>query len=288
MRNFAIAFAAALAISTGSASAADIAARPYTKAPAPVIVAPWAGWYVGLNAGGAWGEGSPSFSNPFTTAGNLFAVCGVPAGAAAPVPVGGDLSTNCGRGSSFIGGAQVGYNFQSGAWVFGLEADGAWQELINRSFTRFGANGANPMGGIANDTAYLRSEMNALGTFRGRIGYAPSNWLIYATGGLAFGDVKNSVFEILSPGNACLTPADCRRSTNEGVRAGWAVGAGAEWLFAPNWSIGAEYLYVDLGRTTITATPTVGFFSNTSVSTFDNTEHVFRAKLNYHFGPTFR
>lgn len=284
MRNLLIAAIAVTVAAAGSASAADIAARPYTKAP-PIVAAPtWAGGYIGLNAGGAWGEGSPAFSDPFTTAGNIFAVCGAPAGAVVPAPVGG-LSANCGRGSSFIGGGQVGYNWQSGTWVYGVEADGAWQHLVNRSFTRFGSNptGGAPMGSVANDTAYLRSELNALGTFRGRIGYAPSTWMVYVTGGLAVGGVNNSVTEILAPGNACVSAANCRLSVDDSIKAGWTVGAGAEWLFAPNWSIGAEYLYVDLGRSTITAGPTGGFFSNTSVSTFDNTEHVVRAKLNYHF-----
>lgn len=283
MRNLLIAVAAAAVFTTGSALAADIAARPYTKAP-PIVAAPtWAGWYVGVNLGGAWGDGSPGFANPFTAPGNNFAVCGAPAGAVLPAPVGG-LSTDCGHGSSFIGGGQIGYNWQTGTWVFGLEADGAWQNVVNRSYTRFGANGSSAMGGVVNDTAYLRSKIDSLGTVRGRIGYAPSNWLLYITGGLAVGGVDNSVAEILNPGNACTSTAACRASSDNSVRVGWTIGAGAEWLIVPNWSVGVEYLYVDLGRTSITQAPAGGFFSNTSVSTFDNTEHMVRAKLNYHFG----
>lgn len=278
MRKFLI--AAALAITTGSAFAADMA--PYVKAP-PIAVPTWAGGYIGINLGGAWGEGSPSFSNPFTSPGSIFAVCGSPAGVAPAAPIGGP-STDCGRGSSFIGGAQAGYNWQTGAWVYGVEVDGAWQRLINRSFTRFGSNptGGAPMGSVATDTAYVRSEMDGLGTFRGRIGYAPSNWMVYVTGGLAVGGVNNSVTEILAPGNACFA-GGCRVATDDSIRAGWTVGAGAEWMFAPKWSVGAEYLYVDLGKSTITAGPIGGFFTNTSVSTFENTEHVVRAKVNYHF-----
>lgn len=283
MRNFLATAVVTAALSSGSALAADIAARPYVKAPPVAAVPTWAGWYVGLNLGGAWGEGSPGFSNPFTGPGGVFAVCGAPAGVALPAPTG-DLSADCGRGSSFIGGGQIGYNWQAGTWVFGLEADGAWQSLVNRSYTRFGSNGSSAMGGVATDTAYLRSKIDSLGTFRGRVGYAPSNWLLYVTGGLAVGGVDNSVTEVLAPGNTCTSPANCRAGSDDTVRVGWTVGAGAEWLVVPNWSIGVEYLYVDLGRTSITQAPTGGFFSNTSVSTFDNTEHVVRAKLNYHFG----
>ena len=61
------------------------------------------------------------------------------------------------------------------------------------------------------------------------------------------------------------------------------MGAGAEWMFAHNWSVGVEYVYVDLGSSTITLAPAGGFFFNTSVK-FDDREHVARVKINYHFG----
>ncbi|MGY8678671.1 outer membrane beta-barrel protein [Bradyrhizobium sp. UFLA05-153] len=273
----------------GTASAADMAVK---APPLPVPeVWTWTGFYVGGNLGGAWSDNRLGYDMPFTTPGNIFTFCGSPAGVAAPVLVGAnpfDLSTSCSRPSSFIGGAQIGYNWQMGTWVVGIEGDGAWQQLIQHSFVQFGTNRAvgAPMGTVASDTAYFRSEQGALGTVRGRIGYTGGNWLLYATGGLAVGAVKHSMTEVLAPGVACpVAPsATCRTVSDDTTRVGWTVGAGAEWLFARNWSVGAEYLYVDLGRTTLTLAPAGGFFFNTSTARFDDREHVARVKINYHFG----
>jgi outer membrane immunogenic protein len=274
-----------------AASAADMAvkARPL---PVPVVEAwNWSGFYIGLNAGGSWSDNSRSYNMPFTTAGNIFANCGIPAGGVAPVLTGPnpfDLSTGCSRPGSFIGGGQIGYNWQQGTWVFGLEADGAWQSLIEHSFTRFGSNttAGSPMGSVAGDTAYFRSEQTGLGTFRGRVGYSPGSWLLYATGGLAVGNVKHSFTEVLNPGVACpVAPsANCRTANDDGTRVGWTVGVGAEWMFARNWSVGVEYLYVDLGSSTITLAPAGGFFSNASSARFEDREQIARVKVNYHFG----
>jgi outer membrane immunogenic protein len=272
----------------GSATAADMA----VKARPPVAEAwGWGGFYLGVNLGGAWSDNSRRYDMPFTTPGNIFADCGSPAGVVAPVPVGAnpfDLSTDCSRPSSFIGGGQIGYNWQAGTWLFGLEADGAWQSLIQHSFTRFGANPAAgfPMGSVATDTAYFRSEQGPIGTFRGRVGYAPGSWLLYATGGLAVGNVKHSATEVLAAGVSCpVAPsATCRTGSEDTTKVGWTVGAGVEWMFAHNWSVGAEYLFVDLGSSTITLPPAGGFFFNTSSVRFEDREHIARVKVNYHFG----
>lgn len=279
--------------SIGSAYAADMP----LKAPPPVVapIWSWSGFYIGGNVGGAWTDNRRDYNMPFTAPGNVFAVCGVPAGAVAPVLTGlnpFDLSTDCSSQSSVIGGGQIGYNWQQGGWLFGVEADGAWQHMIEHSFVRFGNNpfAGSPMGTVANDTAYFRSEHNALGTFRGRLGFAGGSWLIYATGGLAVGNVTHSVTEVLSPGVTCpVAPSvTCRTGSDDVTKWGWTVGAGVEWMFARNWSIGAEYLYVDLGRSTLTlaALPaaTSPFFFNASSVDFHDREHVARLKVNYHFG----
>jgi outer membrane immunogenic protein len=161
-----------------------------------------------------------------------------------------------------------------------------WRRLQDNSYTRFGSNTTTgaPMGSVANDTAYLSSEQGALGTLRGRIGYAPSNWLLYLTGGLAVGHTEHSFTEVLSPGNTCSSAANCRNTSDSQTKAGWTVGAGAEWAFAPAWSLGLEYLYVDLGSTTLTLAPTGGFFPNTSTATFDDRSHIARLKVNYRWG----
>ena len=142
------------------------------------------------------------------------------------------------------------------------------------------------MGSIAEDTAYHRSELGVFGTVRGRLGFSPAqpiigaNWLLYATGGLAVGHVEHSVTEVLAPGTTCLVVSGttCSSISNDKTKVGWTVGAGIEVAFAQNWSFGAEYLYVDLGSTTLTLTPIAdgGFFTNTSTSEFENRSHVAR------------
>lgn len=175
--------------------------------------------------------------------------------------------------------------------MFGLEADGNWQKAIANSFYRFGANPAAgaPLGSVAGDTTYFQSEQDSFGTFRGRIGWSGGNWLVYGTGGLAFGGVRNSTTEILNPGTSCLVApsAGCRNTANSATNFGWTVGAGTELMLDRSWSVGLEYLYVDLGSSTVTlaALPlaTSPFFLNPSTVKYNEREQVVRLKLNYHF-----
>ena len=286
-------------LSLGAISGAYAADMPVKARPAPVPVAEvwnWTGFYIGLNAGGSWTDNRRDYflGLPAGSPAPIFANCGSPAGVAplviAPGPNPFDISASCGSDASFIGGGQIGYNWQAGSWVFGLEADGAWQRLIERSFVRFASNGAPgaPFGTVATDTAFFKSEATGLATFRGRVGYAGGPWLFYATGGGAVGNVKHTFTEVLAPGNACpaVGPgAACRSVSDDDTKWGWTVGAGFEWMFARNWSVGAEYLYVDLGKTTLTLVPNgSAFFPATSSVTFDDRQHVARVKLNYHFG----
>lgn len=298
MHNTKLAFVLAAAMGFGGvqvASAADMAVKARPMAPAPAFS--WTGFYIGANVGGSWGNEGFDYSMPFTAAGNIFANCGAPAGVVLPAPTSTNpfgLSGSCtDNSSSFLGGLQLGYNWQAGAIVYGLEGDVMWRRLKDNSYTRFGSNPAagSPMGSVATDTAYFNSEQGALGTLRGRIGYAPSNWLLYLTGGLAVGHTEHSFTEVLAPGNTCVVIAGntCRNTSDSKTKAGWTVGAGAEWAFAQAWSLGVEYLYVDLGSTTLTLSP-LGpagagqFFFNTSTATFNDRSHIARLKLNYRWG----
>src|SRR5947208_11683378 len=185
-----IAAMAALTGLTASAQAADIpygSHAPYTVNQ-PLNAWSWAGPYLGGNIGYGWGS--------------------VDNGGAKP--------------SGFSGGVQGGYNWQSGAVVFGLEAD-------------IHASGAN-------DTfAPWKFSNPWFGTVRGRVGYALNNVLFYGTGGLAFGELRGQV-----PG-----------LSESHTSAGWTAGVGAEFGFAPNWTAKIEYLYVDLSdsRFAITGMP---------------------------------
>jgi outer membrane immunogenic protein len=284
MRALALASVAFVAFGASQALAADMPAK---APPVPVVVPfSWTGFYIGLNAGGAWSDRDIGYSLPPFTSG-VVATCGAPAGVALPAPTTANLSATCSDGSSFTGGGQIGYNWQTGAFVLGVEGDVMWRDLDTVQFTRFGTNttAGAPMGSVATDTAYHRSNQGTVGTVRARLGYAPDRWLLYITGGVAVGETSASVIEVLAPGNACPAfGATCRGASVSDTRVGYAVGGGFEWAFANNWSVGAEYLFIDLGTTDITLTPTGGFFSNTSVSSFDHQSHTARAKLNYRFG----
>ena len=260
----------AVAFSLGvvqAASAADMPTKAPMKAPMMAPAFSSTGFYASVHAGGSWSAGDdpdytltdPSGGAPFTS--RAFASCGSPTGVAVPVPTSPnpfDLRAACSNDSSFLGGGQIGYNWQTGSVVLGVEADVSWRELTDYSFSVFGNNptAGLPMGSVAADTAYFKSKQGALGTLRGRIGYAPGNWLLYVTGGLAIGHVEHSVTEVLSPGHdvasrpAGGTPVrPCRTAPRKS--AGRSARA-LEFACWQHWSIGAEYLYVDLGDTTLT------------------------------------
>lgn len=155
-------------------------------------------------------------------------------------------------------GGTLGYNWQQSPWVLGLEGDFSWADIKGRSEV-CGPSTATPHP--------CGTRLDALGTFRGRAGVAVGpnrNWLLYATGGLAIGDIYG--WDVLTPG-----------SGND-WRAGWTAGAGVEMAFAPNWTAKLEYLYVDLGNGQVfKVAPGV----SESVSF---TANILRAGINYRFG----
>lgn len=201
----------------GAANAADMQRRQAmpTKAVPYVQMYNWTGAYVGINGGIGWGRSN--FSAPVAT---------------------GDFNTRGGM----VGGT-VGYNWQGGQTVFGLEGDLDWSNVRGNS-----ACGA----GLTCET-----RNNWLGTARGRIGYAFDRVMPFVTGGLAVGGVKNSVSGF---GDSTTT------------KAGYTLGGGVEAAIAGPWTAKAEYLYTDLGRTSAPAGSDVRFKSNTV-----------RAGLNYRF-----
>lgn len=287
-------FAAALAVSTiaGSAFAADLPSRkqaPVYVAPAPIMT--WGGFYVGLNFGGAFSGSknigvstAPGFidTNNLSATGVLHAL---------DYAVGANGSAAGRDGSRFIGGGQIGYNWQSGSFVAGLEAD--IQGFIGSGNNRGGFSTLVSIGGetpVATSVA-AHSRVDWLGTLRGRLGFtATPSFLLYATGGLAYGGVKSStsIFgaEVVPSGLDSAFTA----GSFSGTRVGWTVGAGAEWMFARNWSAKLEYLYYDLGSKTYALAPYVGAnrtgairFVHTSATRVKYSGHIVRAGVNYHF-----
>jgi outer membrane immunogenic protein len=164
------------------------------------------------------------------------------------------------NGTSFIGGGQFGYNFQSGNIVYGFEVDGSW--LSGSATTSINA-GALPY------TA--EQKINWLVTARARLGLAVGNALVYATGGLAVGGVENSVALPIFGVGATTSESE--------TRLGWVIGGGAEGMIARNWTVGLEGLFVDLGK----GDPIVPLLGAPWQSRFSNQAVIGRVKVNYKF-----
>jgi outer membrane immunogenic protein len=235
----------------GPAIAADM--MPLPVAP-PVAVCIWCGFYVGVNMGYTNSidtydtNGTVSFINPANPA-NAVAF----AGALATLGTASFSPSNNG----FIGGGQAGYNWQFGAILAGLETD--FQGLVAGGSRTI--NPVVPLSGLVGSytsTNIATENLAYLGTVRGRAGFvfAPT-WLVYATGGLAYGQVSGTtgITTTVSPGNP-LFPTASGVSSFSGIHIGWTAGAGFEWMFAPGWIARAEYLHYDLGTATSSFTLT--------------------------------
>lgn len=264
--------AAALAASTiaGSAFAADLPSRkapPVVYAPAPIFT--WTGLYVGLNAGYTW-SGKNDIS-VLTTDTGVGGFTGAQVNGVLPWAVSGA------KNDGFIGGGQIGYNWQTGSIVFGLEADiqGVAGAKSNQGLF-LTAPAFQPVA-----SSYHRS-LDLFGTVRGRVGFTVTpTFLLYATGGLAYGQTKLG-FSAFGP---TWGPPMAVATSVSKMSVGWTVGAGAEYAFSPNWSAKVEYLYYDLGRLTTPAAAYVYGGNLTTVSTsVRNTGHIVRAGVNYKFG----
>ena len=217
----------ALLVASIAAEAADMPIKaPYYKGPPRSVVSyyNWTGFYAGINGG--YGFGTSDWSSP--------AVSMKPKGA--------------------MFGGTVGYNWQAGSIVYGLEGDFGWSGV---------------KGEVACGAFNCETKSDWLATFRGRVGYAFDRWLPYITVGGAYGNVEVS----------STNPATTAVSKDQ---FGWTAGAGLEYAFLGNWTAKLEYLYVDLGN----------FECGTGCAVATNTvsfkENIVRAGLNYKFsGPIF-
>jgi outer membrane immunogenic protein len=260
------------AASMGAAFAADMA--PSYKAPVKALapVANWNGFYIGGNVGYGWDPGSSAISAISTDPALAGALAAILAAGSYPAA----LSPSA---KGVIGGGQIGYNWQTPSqWLFGLEAD-----LQGSGIRGTASQTLLPVGFDSTSTAVTKS-IDWFGTVRGRIGFLPTpQWLLYATGGLAYGQTKSSFNTIDVPFGCIANATICATGSTSGVRVGWTLGAGAEAMLAPNWSVKAEYLYVDLGRTSLVtpafSVPAIVFTTSTQYH-----EQIARVGLNYHFG----
>jgi outer membrane immunogenic protein len=256
---FATTVAAALA---GPAMAADLGARPYTKAPVIAAVAyDWSGFYLGLNGGGGWSH----------KCWDLNAFGGLPVNPVIP--------DGCSDGSGAVAGGQIGYRWQSSAWVFGVEAQGDWANLK-------GSNTSLALAGFAGGLTN-QSRVNGIGLFTGQVGYAWNNVLLYVKGGAAVtADKYNELLSQIGP-----FPAGTVFAQASETRWGGAAGVGIEFGFAPNWSAGVEYDHLFMGSRNVTETTTgaTGIFGPAAGTVFrtDNIRQdvdMVTARINYRFG----
>lgn len=223
----------AFALAAGPSLAADLPARQVR----PPVVAPvvysydWSGIYIGAHAGGGWGQ------KCFTFAG---------------------ANEGCHDVNGWLGGGQVGFNWQGGPLVLGLEFSGSasW-------FT--GSHNA-----VLDPADTYRTRVDSIFLLTGRAGWAFDRVLLYATGG---GAAVRDRFEYVAAGVGTATARD--------TRWGWTLGGGLEFGLTPNWSVAAQYNYIDLGRRDAT-------FSGGGVATFTDSIgqhlHVATLRLNYRFG----
>ncbi|MBR2121246.1 MAG: porin family protein [Afipia sp.] len=251
----------------GVAFAADIAPRMYTKA----AVDPgynWTGFYAGLNAGGAWGNFKPASTMASSGASYFDPVTAATFDAAAAHSV---------TATGFTGGGQIGYNWQLGNMVFGLEADFESLRLSGKA-----ASVLPPFSGTAM-TISSSVQTDWLFTARPRIGIASGNALFYATGGVAVTQLKGN-FHFTDSGGTGGRVEDAAFSN---TKVGWTVGGGIEAGLSGNWTVRAEYLYVDFGKVSTTGTITGGTSSNVSLNPLTHSSglqaSIVRSALNYRF-----
>lgn len=262
---------------TQIASAADMPVKaPIYKTPVAAPVYNWSGFYVGGNFGGSFGHASTDWT-----------ISGAPFGSTSQ------------KMDGVLGGLQAGYNLQSGAFVFGLETDiQATGQKGSSSQTDStpdippipaipciqidppapacipgtGIPGVPGIPGV-HGAATTETKLPWLGTLRARVGLTPSDkWLIYATGGLAYGEIE-------SKGTLTIGATSATVSTNT-TKAGWTVGGGFEVALSGRWTGKLEYLYVDFGN----VSNTFGFAPFTPIVTDTHvTDNIVRVGVNYRF-----
>ena len=226
----------------------------------------WTGLYVGVNAGYGWGRASTDVSKTTT-------IDGVPS------TVTGNVTVDVEGG---LAGGQIGHNWRSQRWIYGVEADFQWT----------GQDGdISSCAGLG--CAKLSYDLDWFGTVRGRLGYLlQPRSLLYVTGGLAYGLISTDLSKFASPATFNSTGG---AGSDSATKAGWVIGGGLEWALDRKWTLRAEYLYMDLGTiaraesstTTLVASPTAPQCLTEAevkkTAQTDFTDQIFRIGLSYRF-----
>lgn len=239
------------ALAAGAAMTASVAGA----AAGPVD---WTGIYLGGNVGYAWGHAdvswqpAPGFPDP----NNLL-----------PIRIAGSAGTM--KPSSLTGGIAAGYNLQSGALLAGIEADVDYLNATASRFHDFVPDGFN-------SSVSGSVSLEWLLTARGRFGFAVDRYLVYATGGVAMSKVgyrDQQTYAAVAPGIG----------SSSQWRAGWTVGGGAEVALSDAWTAKAEYLHLDFGSTSYTATSS-DYAPASGTHHHRLTADLVRVGVNYRFG----
>lgn len=241
MKKFLLGTVGLIAMGAVPAVAADLAARPYTKAPAYVAaVYDWSGFYIGANGG--YGSSRKCWDYSGLATARLVT----------------NVTEGCHDATGGVAGGQIGYNWQTGAWVFGVEAQGDWADLKGSNVSLFFPTFTN------------QTKVDAFGLFTGRIGYAWNNALLYAKGGAAVMSDKYSYYPSLT---------GITTGTASETRWGGVVGAGFEYGFTPNWSFALEYDHAFMGSKDVTFTSPA-----TTVDRIKQDVDLVTARINYRWG----
>jgi len=243
---------AAVVMTAGAASAADLGRpAPVYKAP-PVQMFNWTGCYFGGNAGGIFNDSSAT-SNP-TVPGQPFSD---------------NFSSFSFDSTDFTAGVVYGCNRQfTQNLVVGLDSDFNWSNLSDSISFAHGAAGGRPA-----YSGTITQDLDWFSTTRLRLGWAQDRWMVFAAGGLASGKIKSSYSDLDGAGRT-FTGSD---ST---WKYGWTIGGGVEYALSQNWFLRGEYMYLDLGKTNYQSLSNTAA-SGTWLTEVDTKAHVVRAALTY-------
>jgi outer membrane protein OmpA-like peptidoglycan-associated protein len=230
----------------------------------------WAGPYVGLNAGYA-GSADDQVSNSGTDTGA--------GGLGTALRLGAIPHTIHLGNDTPLFGLQGGYNWRlGGMYLLGGEADFDIGGMSNHNST------TPAVAGVAAQTTNTSRQLDWLTTLRARAGIVPTDpLLLYLTGGIAFGENKNGIAVVC---NTCVPPTASQNTTasrRSDTGFGWTAGAGGEWAINSQFSLKAEYLYVDLGHSNEHLAYNYGANTSTLNAQFHNSDHILRVGFNYHF-----
>jgi outer membrane immunogenic protein len=275
---------AALGLIGTPALAADMPVKAAPPAPAPVYN--WTGWYVGGNVGASFGRVKTDI-NGEPVAVNI---------SSPPTIIPGFAGSGVTEPAGFIGGGQIGYNWQlSPIWVVGFEAD--FQGALEKDRNGFSNSFSIPIGPPGNVTGSevtsYQTKIDWFGTVRGRIGYVWGNGdvITYVTGGLAYGKVELQVTSTVSgtaPGLGPIPFSVSHAIAHSEVKAGWTAGFGTEGrLLIPGWTYKIESLYMDFGSDPPVPDACLNCSSFVSGGLITGHAHftdaILRAGLNYQF-----